>query len=373
MCAPRDPVRARAGDFARVPPLEIRVGLPSPGGAIAAAARALGLKTMLSANSFLIRDEDHDLARLRRPGPALEGLDAALDSGGFVSASRYGSFPCPIDLYVRGIVAVRPWTWYSQPDLACEPGVREGRVDVRLRQAASVAAFVECRRAAADRGLPGPVPVLQGWHPEDYHRSWEMLPLWSLPPLVGVGSVCRRPVHGRLGLMSVLHRLDRVLPPGVQLHLFGVKSEGVEALVGEAALDGRVRSVDSMAWDFEARSRFRTGRTVARRVAVMRAWYERQVSRARAAASRGQYGLSPAPGDAAPDPPEGSAAIEEIVALVAAGEMDLVGATRAYEFAIWDGRVRPDEARSRAETEAPARRPSRPLACAGQESLPLAA
>ena len=59
------------------------------------------------------------------------------------------------------------------------------------------------------------------------------------------------PIGG--GVVVSLERVDRVLPSGVQLHLYGVKSTALDVLLAEAALDGRVRSVDSMAWDVAAR------------------------------------------------------------------------------------------------------------------------
>ena len=320
--------------------LEIRVGLPRPGGALAAAARALGYKVMVSANSFVARDRFGEPVRVRRPGHAFDGLDAALDSGGFVGMSHYGEIPLPTEAYVHSVVASYPWAWYAQPDYCCEPKVAASRSDVRLRQAASAALFLECTSIASRAGLPGPIAVLQGWTPDDYHRGWDLLPLGEAPPLVGVGSVCARPVHGRTGLMAVVHRIDRVLPPGVQLHLFGVKSAGIRAILSEGALDGRVRSIDSMAWDFVARVRFRTGRTVARRIGVMRAWHDGQVALAEAAARSAQTslgvdgrGLRAVPAAPPPDDP----ALQEIVDLLSAGEVDLRTAARLYEDAILAG------------------------------------
>jgi hypothetical protein len=347
-------------------PIEIRVGIPRPGGALASAARALGYKVMVSANSFLVRDPDGEPVRVRRPGPAFADLDAALDSGGFVGMSHYSELPFPsTKAYVSRVVAAYPWAWYAQPDYCCEPKIASSRADIRLRQAASVALFLQCAAIAANAGLPAPVAVLQGWTPDDYHRSWEMLPLGCAPLLVGVGSVCARPVHGRAGLMAVVHRLDRVLPPGVRLHLFGVKSTGIRAIVSEAALDGRVRSVDSMAWDFTARVRYRTGRTMARRVSVMRAWHDRQVALAAGAAAAAQTSLLDPVGGGSdaplPDLPE----MDWIVDLLAAGELDLGTAARLYEEVSLEGGSSPILSLC-------ARRPE-PKATALQAELALAA
>lgn len=317
-------------------PIEIRIGVPSPGGALAAAARRLGYKVMVSANSFLIRNAFGEPVRVRQPGAAFTSLDAALDSGGFVGMSHYGELPFPsAEAYVGRVVASYPWTWYAQPDYCCEPNVARSRADVRLRQAASVSLYLQCRRAAVQAGLPGPVAVLQGWTPDDYHRSWDLLPLGEAPPLVGVGSVCARAIHGPSGLMSVVHRLDRVLPAGVRLHLFGVKSGGIRAILLEGGLDGRVRSIDSMAWDFAARMRFRTGRTMDRRIAVMREWHERQVALAGDSAASAQTSLlTRETSGGISSPPADDPELEEIVDLLSAGEIDLGTAARLYDHAV---------------------------------------
>ncbi|WP_422655652.1 DUF7221 family queuine tRNA-ribosyltransferase-like protein [Longimicrobium sp.] len=287
---------------------------------------------MVSANSFFRRDADHEVVAVRRPGRDLDGLDAALDSSGYVAMRHYGGYSWALEAYVLRVVAAFPWAWYAAPDYSCEPQVAGSSSAVRFRQAATVALYTACTRVAEYGGLPGPVPVLQGWWPEDYHRCWDMLALPDAPSLLGVGSVCARQVHGPDGLMAVLERLDRVLPTTVQLHLFGVKSDGIEALVRECALDGRVRSVDSMAWDVEARARFRTGRTIARRARVMHEWYTAQRARAIRAASAAQHGL---PRTCFPPPPAPGGSGDELldywVELVAGGEIDLLSAHNLYE------------------------------------------
>lgn len=106
----------------------------------------------------------------------------------------------------------------------------------------------------------------------------------GLPALVGVGSVCRRQLHGPEGLLTVLRGLDAALPPSVRLHLFGVKGDVLGNL---GSLRTRVESVDSMAWDFAARMEARKAGascTVELRARAMRDWYHRQVSRMSASA-----------------------------------------------------------------------------------------
>src|SRR3546814_8891162 len=68
--------------------------------------------------------------------------------------------------------------------------------------------------------------------------------------LVGVGSMCRRPVHGADGLIAVVDRLDQVLPRQTRLHLFGVKGAAIPYLT---AFAHRIASIDSQAYGVSAR------------------------------------------------------------------------------------------------------------------------
>jgi hypothetical protein len=106
-------------------------------------------------------------------------------------------------------------------------------------------------------------------------RCAEMMP--DLPPLVGLGSVCRRSLGGRAGIIRVLSAIDVHLPRGVKVHLFGVKGAAIGALAGHP----RVHSMDSQAWDYAARrEKERDGQNfnLAYREGHMRRWYETQRS-----------------------------------------------------------------------------------------------
>ena len=114
-------------------------------------------------------------------------------------------------------------------------------------------------------------------------------------------------------------------PTACRLHLFGVKSAGVAALASHP----RVASIDSMAWDVEARAvgRASGGATMAVRSAEMRRWYLQQLA-AVARPSAFQGGLLPVGEPGGSDP-----AHDEWGELLAAGECSLGDA--AY-FAAWD-------------------------------------
>ena len=253
----------------------IRLGLPLVGGQLPSAARALGAATLVSANALgVYGGPDRDFVRFRTC-PDLDGMDVALDSAGFVAWAHYGDYPWTVEAYVA-LAASRPWTWWASMDACCEPEVAGSRDVVRLRQAETIRLLNECRRVARDLGCSAPMPVLQGWRASDYVWHASQIDLEGAT-LVGVGSMCRRNVWGPDGLVAVVAALDAVLPAGVQLHLFGVKSDGLEVL----ARHPRVASIDSMAWDVEARrvGREGDGCTMAVRTAAMRRWYTSQVAR----------------------------------------------------------------------------------------------
>jgi len=86
---------------------------------------------------------------------------------------------------------------------------------------------------------------------------------------MGIGSVCRRHLHGPDGLLVILNKLDRELPAGVRLHLFGVKGDAIRHLRDLP----RVQSVDSMAWDLAARREREGSSRIEDRSEAMRRWY----------------------------------------------------------------------------------------------------
>jgi hypothetical protein len=308
----------------------IRIGLPIVGGQLPAAARALGAAVLVSANAlarYRGRGAERDFSSFRHDCPDLDGLDVALDSAGFVAHAHYGAFPWTVEQYV-GLAASRRWAWWAQMDACCEAEIAADRGAVRLRQAETIRLLGVGEALARDAGIEPPMPVLQGRTVEDY--VWHVQQLGARlegRALVGVGSMCRRDVYGPEGLLAVVDALDHVLPAGVRLHLFGVKSSGLSAL----AAHPRVASIDSMAWDTGARFDNKyASRTMDVRVEAMRGWYERQVEAVRAADffQPGMFG---------PGAPEGiGPAHEEWGDLLAADECGLGEAAYfAAEEACW--------------------------------------
>jgi hypothetical protein len=247
----------------------IRIGIPASFRRFTAVAQELKAPILVSANAFW-RDN-----RFSVPGKGLFGeADVALDSAGFVAMARYWGYRWKLDDYVKFAKQLRP-TWWAAPDYCCEWEVAGDRAEVLERVKRTAFKLDWARQVAVDRGVTPPMPVLQGWYPDDYLRCADMIP--DLPSLVGIGSVCRRSLAGPAGIIRVLTVLDAVLPKHIRLHLFGIKGPAIKALTGHP----RIYSVDSQAWDFAARrekQRDNTNFNFEYRAAHMRRWYSAQSS-----------------------------------------------------------------------------------------------
>lgn len=255
----------------------IRVGLPIPSPAMARAVEIDldGAPCLMSANAFW--DAEKGKFRVNN---LLSDLDFALDSGGFVAMRRYGGYRWSPMQYAEFAFEMSP-TWWAAMDYCCEPEIAGSPAVVQERIIRTVGSLVDCRRAAEAINdylgatmLAMPMPVLQGWEPRDYLQCMDWMQrfaVYELPPLVGLGSVCRRPLHGPNGLLRVIGALDAHLPQGVQLHLFGVKSAALSILADHP----RIASMDSCAYDAGERwAALREGRSrsVASRCAAMITW-----------------------------------------------------------------------------------------------------
>lgn len=298
---PGMPLGVRNAHVGRTDGPLMRVGIPHRGGRLAVHAFNAGYAAMVSAQAFW----NLRAGRFHFPAATdLQEIDFALDSAGFTAMRLWkakgrqpgmaGVFPWTYAQYIE-LAALSGASWWAQPDLCCEPEIAANReeVDYRIRATATLLEGVlrivyawqdelarTCPAAVVARMVPAPVPVIQGWTPDDYLRSLDLLdqvwsrwqPWLSPPALIGVGSVCRRPLHHRdYGLLAVLARIEDALPAGARLHLFGVKG----ASLAHLKMNERVASVDSMAYDFAARQRaWRDGHpnTLGHRTDEMNRW-----------------------------------------------------------------------------------------------------
>ena len=201
---------------------------------------------------------------------------------------------------------------------------RPDREKVLDRIARTIATNRECRARADDFGIIDRfMPVLQGRLPDDYLRCADALHLSMIPGIVvGIGSMCRRDVHGSDRLVAVVDQLDRSLPAGVRLHLFGVKGSVLPWLAPYAL---RIASIVSQAWGTAARldalwrGISKTDLFVAEH---MERWTGKQLDRSRAPARLAPIPLPAPAGKPITDPWERaiSRARAELRALIESGD-----------------------------------------------------
>ena len=311
--------------------LTVMVGLPHlADGKLLARARRLQQPVLISANALSRWSRKRGWREwtgwsTRQLGNAAGLHSLCLDSAGFSAMVSYGGYPWSLDDYIR-LAAAHPFRWWASLDYCVEHEVAGDRDEVLDRISRTIRANVECRIRADDFGiLPSFMPVIQGRLPSDYERCAEALSLTiERAGLVGVGSMCRRPIHGPEGLMAVVDHLDRTLPPRTRLHLFGVKGEAIPYLT---TFSHRVASIDSQAYGVAARTAARRERRSKCDGLVadhMEHWVRMQHRRLRQASR--QLPVQPlAPSPIRPEDPWELAIAEaraEIRALIESGDLD---------------------------------------------------
>lgn len=188
--------------------------------------------------------------RQQRTIPKAKGR-RALDSGGFSQLQAFDRWTGSDLDY-----AIETERWEDQAggsfdfaaprDWMCEPYMiaKTGKT-IAEHQALTIESVVNLRAIAPRIHW---IPVLQGWHPDDYQDHAEQYRAVGIElrdePRTGVGSVCRR--QGTAEGAAVFRRVADL---GIRAHAFGVKVDGLK-LYGD-----RIASADSMAWSFVARRR----------------------------------------------------------------------------------------------------------------------
>lgn len=273
----------------------IRVGLPySALSLLSLTALDCRAPALISMGSFYRRSEG-GLSRAIGGTPWV--VPCALDSAGFSAMVQWGGYPWTVEQHVDFVRTNGgqwrlpiPWQWWAAMDYCCEQAIAadrpqvERRMRLTIESAAETLEWVEHWHAEGDVELSYPLLTLQGRTPADYlwsarelKRTWAHRDGQELPSLLGVGSVCTRPLHGAEGLLPILDALHAELPAHVQLHLFGVKGAAL-GIIGRWG--SRVASIDSMAWDMAARRDAGKQRQttpdfscdLAHRAAAMRRW-----------------------------------------------------------------------------------------------------
>lgn len=214
------------------------------------------------------------------------GIEVHVDSAGFVVMSIMGGFPWTAESYVGELATHPAIARFSSLDLCVEPEIAPDAYETAERVSKTIRLNRLVARLAEDEGIRHKLmPVIQGADADQYLRCFEGISdLVRDGETIGVGSMCRRPTRGPDGSMAIIERLDRELPPGVRLHLFGIKGDGAEAA---CAFGDRIDSVDSQSYGVRARRMANDERrcdpafskTNAYVADVMAGWYRGQVAR----------------------------------------------------------------------------------------------
>lgn len=364
--------------------VEVVLGLPYLSkGELTATAKRLGASVLLSANSFSRwRDEGpaprgYEVCLMERrmriargekppfstrrpqrmrtwkgwnPGQMVhaDGLAAVdLDSAGFHAMAAWGGYPWTPRSYILDLATSYPFRRISSMDLCVEQEVAGDRDAVRERISKTVALNRECRILADDAGIGDRLMhVIQGATADDYMRCFDaMSAMIGDEAVIGVGSMCRRKAEGDDGIVAIVDQLDRRLPRNVRLHLFGLKSDGAEAV---AMLDDRVASIDSQAFGVRARRIANDIRAAdpafsksnAFVAGVMEDWWTRQVSRMRRGQSAVLQASLPMPSRPEPKPDTVFDALilrarAEINQMIENGELDADELCSDYTMQMW--------------------------------------
>ena len=185
--------------------------------------------------------------RLRQRRKELKLNDWIMDNGAFSQISSDGDYSVSISEYASKI---KRWSSCGNllaavsQDFMCEPEIlTKCRATVREQQ------FKTCDRyhklLNQLENVVYLLPVLQGWHPEDYLSH---LAMYDFAPnsWVGVGSVCRRQ---RSAAIEQIVGAIKNMRPDLRLHLFGVKTSALSFPL----LHHWIYSADSAAWSYAAR------------------------------------------------------------------------------------------------------------------------
>lgn len=175
----------------------------------------------------------------------------ALDSGGFTELDRNHAWTLSPEEYARFVrrcvEEVGHLAWAAPQDWMCGPQMLASTgLTVRDHQRLTTENLLRLR--TLDPALPI-IPVLQGWHRDDYMRHIDDYEQAGIvltdEPLVGVGSVVAR--QGKPDVRKLFRRLAGY---GIRCHGFGVKAAG---LLGEFSYADALASADSMSWSYQAR------------------------------------------------------------------------------------------------------------------------
>jgi len=164
-----------------------------------------------------------------------------LDSGAFGCAFYDGGYTYSMMDYVHLVEKVRPALWVTM-DYPCEPHIMPN-----LNVTERIVRTIENTEKLQSLGIPGLLPVIQGWTVEDYKLCVRLMKYKGvIRHLMGIGSICRRGSQSKI--VAIVSELRKELPD-TKLHAFGVKIDSLSYNNGE--LLNYLHSLDTAAWQFK--------------------------------------------------------------------------------------------------------------------------
>ncbi len=172
-----------------------------------------------------------------------------VDSGGFPSSFLYNGYNKSDEEYLN-FVLKHDATYFALRDYPCEVQIIKKHDTTPENQILrTVEHHIKLLDLSEDYGLEGrAVPVLQGWETDEYLYCLDLFREHGLiRDYMAIGSLCRR--HAEKQIRKIILTVRQELPDWVKLHAFGTK---ISVLRNKAVWDA-IYSVDSGAWDFDAR------------------------------------------------------------------------------------------------------------------------
>lgn len=189
---------------------------------------------------------------MKKPAIPDHVIERAADSGGFVASRIWGEYKYTLDAYVDWLGYWSP-QWAACMDYCCEPEL-QANTEVNQQKTTDNAWDAWQRYKQVPWAW---VPTIQGLYPADYRRhALQMKPLidemasyYADNPYwrVGIGTLCRREDDAEI-CNAVCEVLDVL--PGIDLHLWGVKKQGLKTIFRTLPRHRlqRIKSSDSGAW-----------------------------------------------------------------------------------------------------------------------------
>lgn len=172
-----------------------------------------------------------------------------IDSGGFYSSMISGGYVKTDDEYLRYVESMMP-QHFALRDYPCEPELmKKHGLTVKQNIHRTVANHLSLLDMLPNYCINAqPIPVIQGWDAADYLDCIDAFQDQGLMSnYMAIGSVCRRTEVRNI--RKIIITIRDAIPKSTKLHGFGIKLTAVKDL----AIYNALYSVDSGAWDYQAR------------------------------------------------------------------------------------------------------------------------